>query len=77
MESRYMESYQKALEMDAQAHIPNSAAVGAGGIENGLQEVARVVDYFWVTSPVLTAAGRTAEEQLGWPHRVFLMFIYN
>lgn len=46
MESRYMESYQKALEMDAQAHIPNSAAVGAGGIENGLQEVARVVDYF-------------------------------
>lgn len=47
MESWYMESHQKGLEMHAQAHIPNSAAVGAGGIlRNGLQEVARVVDYF-------------------------------
>lgn len=32
MESRYIESYQKVLEVDAQAHIPNSAAVSAGGI---------------------------------------------
>lgn len=32
IDSRYVEGYQKVLEVDAEAHIRNSGAVGAGGI---------------------------------------------